>query len=108
MVAPTGPAIRSTSSARTVRIARSTDSRSPGGADATDAGGLPCEIAELQNAVRSLDEFLYPRLGLIELCRCLTQQLDPFLEEFERSVEVEPVGLELSDDLFKAGEIGFE
>lgn len=86
-------------------IARSTESRS---AVCASRAPLSVEIAELQHSVGPLDEFLDPNFGFVQLFRCPPQKLDPFLEEAERCIQVEPVVLELRDDFFQSGQIFFE
>lgn len=86
-------------------IARSTESRS---AVCASRAPLRIEIAELQRPVCALDEFLDPHFGFVQLFGCLSQKLDPFLEEAERCIQVEPVVLELRDDFFQSGQVFFE
>ncbi len=92
-------------SAQIVATARSTASRPLAGIAAAESAA---EIAKLQHSVSALDELFDFRFGFVQLDGCLSEEIDAFLEQDERCVEVEAVAFKLGDDLFKAVEVRFE
>lgn len=66
------------------------------------------EIAELQDAVGSLDELLDAALCFVELAGRQSEKLYAFFEEGEGPRELEPATLQLGDDLVKTSKVGFE
>src|SRR5215207_3413805 len=85
--------------------ARSTAARSSASRAASPSGTAPSgtEIRKLELTVGVLHEKLHARLGARELGTGRAQSLDPFFEQLEGRLQLEPVALQLGDDLLQPG-----
>src|SRR5215207_5401467 len=77
--------------------ARSTAARSSASRAASSSGAAPSgtEIRKLELTVGVLHKNLHARLGARELGSGRSQPLDPFLEQLEGGLQLQPVALQL-------------